>query len=109
MSRNAAGTPSVSNTEPSEVNTRDGGLMNSGSMNQRAAISQAMQNENDDAEPDDPGVPKKETPRRLHAARVFAGAGGESRGAYGGRLRQRIGAAFIRGAFRALRGATRRR
>ncbi len=37
--RSAAGTPSVSNTLSSESSTRDGGLRNSGSIHQRAAIS----------------------------------------------------------------------
>jgi len=42
VSRSAAGTPLVCHTAPSESSTRDGGLMNSGSMNQRAAISQTI-------------------------------------------------------------------
>src|SRR5260221_13047685 len=40
VTRKAAGTPRVSNTAGNEANTRDGGLRNIGSTNQRAATYQ---------------------------------------------------------------------
>ena len=56
--RSAAGTPRVSNTACSDMNTREGGLRNIGSTHQRAAISQSTNSSNDDAEARDPGPPQ---------------------------------------------------
>ena len=71
VSRSAAGTPLVCHTVPSESSTRDGGLMNSGSMNQRAAISQAIRSSATAPSRTTPRMPQQELAKRgVHIRRL---------------------------------------